>query len=309
MRRQAGEYLPGLGFAEVYFQFQDAVGVGVFFRPQHRAYPQVQSLKPAEFHQLFSRPVRSGRHSGRSFFVGRLFSLLHGFGCTFFVGRRLRVLFDLDARKEVGGRRQGCARREPVKSVHLVFQPGHGRRFGRHRLPQLLQHAGRSRGHDRPEAEGRLAHGRKQHIHHRTEPLHITLLVQSPGGLNIYIFVQGAHQFPQGFQPLRKLHVAEKLRKIPHGRGAELHNGQIRLLKSRGAGHDAAKIFAAHGQHPAEEVAQVVGQVCIDTACKGLIAEAGVGTEVHFTQQKVAESVCAEACAHGLRLHHIAQGF
>ena len=32
MRRQAGEYLPGLGFAEVYFQFQDAVGVGVFFR-------------------------------------------------------------------------------------------------------------------------------------------------------------------------------------------------------------------------------------------------------------------------------------
>ena len=244
---------------------------------------------------------------GGSGLGGFLLLFLLGLGGLFGRSFLLQGL-DVDAREKVGAGRHFGAGLQTVKVAGLGFQRGGHRAFAG-LLAQLLQQGAGGIGHDGPQAQGHLAHGQQQHVHDRAQTRGVALLEQGPRRLRIHVFVERAHQIPQGIQALGELGVAEQLDVIGHGRGAQLDDGLVVFAEFAGLGHLALKILGRHGQHAAEQVAQVVGQVGVDAGHHAFFTEGGIGTEMHLAQQEIAEGVQTVLLAHLQRFHHVAQGF
>ena len=244
---------------------------------------------------------------GRSGLGGFLLLFLLGLGGLFGRSFLLQGL-DVDAREKVGAGRHFGAGLQTVKVAGLGFQRGGHRAFAG-LLAQLLQQGAGGIGHDGPQAQGHLAHGRQQHVHDRAQTRGVALLEQGPRRLRIHVLVERAHQIPQGIQALGELGVAEQLDVIGHGRGAQLDDGLVVFAEFAGLGHLALKILGRHGQHAAEQVAQVVGQVGVDAGHHAFFTEGGIGTEMHLAQQEIAEGVQTVLLAHLQRFHNVAQGF
>ena len=243
---------------------------------------QVERLELVKFHiwlGCWGCHIAFGRACGRagrgfflrlvSFFILRLFL---GLGL---LGFRSFFLY-FNTRKQVGTFSHHKAGFKAVKMANFVFNIGDWGHALLHLLGKLRQHFARGNRHHGPEAQRGFAHGRQHYIHNCGKAFHVALLVERPGGLGVYIFIEGAHEFPQRFQPLRKLHIAKKLHKVAHGIGAQVGNGLVVFLQLGRHGHTAAKIFGGHGKHAAEQVAKVVGKIGVDAPHKGIVAKAGV---------------------------------
>lgn len=200
-------------------------------------------------------------------------------------------------RKEIGSVGHRSARAKPAKAGDFIFQGRHGGMPGRTGLAELFEHPAGRVGHHRPEADGNFSHGCQQYVHHCSQPFHVALLVQRPGSLAVYILVQTAHKFPETLQSLRELDVAEKLRVIAYGSGAEFNDRFILGFTLLRLGNLALEIFGGHGKHAAEKIAQIIGQISINPSNERFLAEICVRAEMHLAQEKIAERVRPETTA------------
>ena len=103
------------------------------------------------------------------------------------------------------------------------------------------------------------------------------------------------------------MHVAEEIREIAQGRAAEVGDGPVFFRFVSRLGHHAVLVLGGHGQHAAEQVAEIIGEVGVDTGDKGIVIEVGVGAEVHLGEHEVAEGIGAEELNHALRMDDVAE--
>ena len=90
----------------------------------------------------------------------------------------------------------------------------------------------------------------------------------------------------------------------------QLHQGGVHILcHGRTVLQLAFMIFFHHAYGPVQQVAQVVGQVCIDPVDKSIPAEVAVAAQIDLPQQEIADSIGAEFIDQAVRIHYVADGF
>ena len=154
---------------------------------------------------------------------------------------------------------------------------------------------------------GHLAHTFEDHIHDRTEPPHVAVLVQGPGRRGVDVLVQMPNEFPQGLQGARELEVLELGLEVGHGIVPDLQDLAVDVLELAALRHHAFKILVGHGQAARKQVAQIVGQVCIEAAHQGFLTEGRILPEAHLREQKIAEGAQAVLLGHVQGRHHVPQ--
>ena len=70
----------------------------------------------------------------------------------------------------------------------------------------------------------------------------------------------------------------------------------------------AVKVLLHHGDRPADQVAQVVGQIHVDAGDQALIGEVAVGAEGEGPQHEEPQRVHAVALGQQIGIHHVALG-
>ena len=84
---------------------------------------------------------------------------------------------------------------------------------------------------------------------------------------------------------------------------------QFRISRVCPGGQYAVEVFLDHRNGPADQVAQVVCQICVHPGQEGFVGVVSVGTEGHFPHQVIAERIHAVTCNDGAGINHIALGF
>ena len=148
-------------------------------------------------------------------------------------------------------------------------------------LAELLKQSRRRARHDRPQAKRHLAHTFEQQPDDRTEAGRIALLEKRPRGLRIHILVEGAHEIPQRVEALRETDVAEQLHVVAAGVLRKFDERLVVLGQFAHRRNLALEILGVHGQHAAEQVAEVIGEIGIEAGDQRLFGEAGGNTGTH----------------------------
>ena len=154
---------------------------------------------------------------------------------------------------------------------------------------------------------GHLAHALENDVDDRPQPDQVLVFVQGPGRGGVDVLVQMAHQFPQRLERPGKLEMLELALKIGHGVVPDLKHLAIQILKFPALGHLSAKILVGHGQAARKEVAQVIGQISVETPHQGVLAERRILSEAHLRKQKIAKSAEAVLLGHVEGRDHVAQ--
>ena len=120
------------------------------------------------------------------------------------------------------------------------------------------------------------------------------VLGQLPGRGRIDVAVQRADEFPDGAERLLEREVRH-LALDPRVRACAASAWTCWSSAVAGPGRPSrmAPNLDDQGRRPAREVAEVVGEVGVETADEGLLAEVGVEAEGHLAQEEVAEGVVA----------------
>ncbi len=70
----------------------------------------------------------------------------------------------------------------------------------------------------------------------------------------------------------------------------------------------AVVIFFHHADRTVQQVAQIVGQVCVDTVDESVAAEVTVTAQIDFPQQEITDCVCSEFVNQAVWVNHVADG-
>ena len=92
-------------------------------------------------------------------------------------------------------------------------------------------------------------------------------------------------------------------RKQPVGRGQDRHVGWRELSRLR---HHATAILGDHRQRALREIAEIVGEVCVDALDDAFAAVIAVLAERHFAQQEIAELIDAVIADEDEGIDHVA---
>ncbi len=168
-------------------------------------------------------------------------------------------------------------------------------------LARRVRHEGIQ--HDAEEAE-RVGE-RAQHTLEPGPPGRV--LGQRPRSARVHVAVHAADEGPDPAERLLEREVLHRL--LDHGPrlrggGRDLAVGGLyrpgHLRHGTGGGDQRGRA--------ARQVAEVVGQIRVETIHEGLLAEARVEAEVHLAQEEVAEGVVAVLIGELEGLHHVADG-
>ena len=133
-------------------------------------------------------------------------------------------------------------------------------------------------------------------------------LAQGPGRLGVDVAVGGTADLPDLLQGTVRGDLGHAGASAAEQGVGRVEQGLVGVGERAGLGHHAAAVLGDHRQHALGEVAVVVGEVVVDAADHGGVAEVAVAAEGDLAQEEVAGLVQAVLLDQRGRAHHVAQG-
>ena len=174
---------------------------------------------------------------------------------------------------------------------------------------QLREDPLRRPGHDKADADRDPADALRQRVQHGTQPGPAFLaLAQHPGLRLIDIPVALADQLPDFLQRAGELEGVHLLLHLSGHGFRHRPEAPVQILHGADFGDASPVVFLDHGDRPAHQIAQVVGQVGVDPGQHRLQRELAVIAEGHLPHQEIAHRVAGIPAAQHHRIHHVAHG-
>ncbi len=146
-------------------------------------------------------------------------------------------------------------------------------------------------------------------VKHSIKPFTLACLVEGPGFSFINVLVGSADQSPNGRQGSVDLQPIYMAIDISRSGSSQLLQVLLKLCQSPGLGYDSLPIAADHGYTAVKQVAQVIGQIRINSVNQGSAGEVAVLSKRHLPQEEVPDSIHPKLIGQLQGIYHIAFRF
>ena len=173
-------------------------------------------------------------------------------------------------------------------------------------LPQLASsgwHIRVNQAADNPESLHQIVHGIGQLL------LFAFILGQSPRSSFINILISTADKGPNRLNGMADFHIVHIISKGLYSGHGILNQGSINFGASLWCQNYPLLEFAYHVQSAMEQITQIISQIRVDTLNQSISGEIAILTQIDFSKQEIADSICTKFLNQANWIYYIANGF